>query len=211
MTDSRTRLLEAAAEEFARYGLKGTRVQAIVQRAGVNERMIYHHFGSKDGLYGAVVEHLRWQAGRRMAALIDGATGLAPYPAMRHVLAGMYDQFRTHPQLPALFAHESLAGDETSPFPAADQLPPGIRAIYEAGQRDGVFMADRPFEIAYMTSIGALVGLAYFAQRFTAGLGRGDWKDAAYLRDQIVSQLVDGLTGPTGTTGPTDTTGYETR
>jgi AcrR family transcriptional regulator len=200
VTDSRTRLLEAAAEEFARYGLKGTRVQAIVQRAGVNERMIYHHFGSKDGLYTAVVEHLRRQAGASMATLLADTAGMPPYPAMRQVLAGMFDEFRLHPYLSALFAHESLAGRESSPFPAPEQLPAGVRAIYEAGQRDGVFLADRPFEIAYMTSIGALVGLAHFAQRFAAGLGRGDWTDAAYLRDQIVTQLVDGLTGPTGDT-----------
>src|SRR6266498_4700941 len=56
MTDSRSALLAAAAEEFARHGPKGARVQAIVERAGVNERMIYHHFGSKDGLYAAALE-----------------------------------------------------------------------------------------------------------------------------------------------------------
>ncbi len=56
MPDSRSALLVAAAEEFARRGLQGTRVQAIVKRAGVNERMIYHHFGNKEGLYRAVLE-----------------------------------------------------------------------------------------------------------------------------------------------------------
>src|SRR5689334_24780916 len=55
--DSRDALLQAAAEEFARSGLKGTRIREIVQRSGVNERMIYHHFGSKEGLFRAVVEH----------------------------------------------------------------------------------------------------------------------------------------------------------
>ncbi|WP_331766865.1 helix-turn-helix domain-containing protein [Embleya sp. NBC_00896] len=86
MTESRAHLLTAAAEEFARHGLKGTRIQAIVKRAGVNERMIYHHFGNKDGLYKAVLEdqmaalHDAWHPTleRRGAALIGGQeVGLA--------------------------------------------------------------------------------------------------------------------------------------
>ena len=196
MSESRVLLLDAAAAEFARYGLKGTRVQSIVQRAGVNERMIYHHFGSKDGLYLAVVDHLRHQAGARMAELLREAAGRPPYLAMRHVLGGIFDQFRTNYALPALFAHEGLAGQEIARWPTVDQLPAGLRAIYEAGQADGVFMADRPFEIAYMTSIGALVGLAFFAQRFVDGLDGSPRADVGYLREQIVGQLVDGLTGP---------------
>jgi len=197
MTDSRTRLLDAAAEEFARHGLKGTRVQSIVQRAGVNERMIYHHFGSKDGLYAAVVDHLRRRAGTAMAALLAEAELLPPYLAMRRVLTGMFDGFRADPYLPAIFAHEGLSGQDVAPFPTTQELPPGLRAIYEAGQRDGVFRPDLPFEIAYLTSIGAIVGLAgWFAPRFAGSLGPGPWTDPVHLRDQIIGQLVDGLTGP---------------
>src|SRR5213596_891126 len=91
MSDSRAALLAAAAEEFARYGRKGARIQAIVQRAGVNERMIYHHFGSKDGLYAAVLEaqgHGLVEAWRK---LVDQAAELPPYQGMRAVLAGFAD------------------------------------------------------------------------------------------------------------------------
>jgi AcrR family transcriptional regulator len=199
MADSRTLLLDAAAEEFARYGLKGTRVQSIVQRAGVNERMIYHHFGSKEGLYLATVEHLRLQSGRELAGLIAEVEGLPPYAALRGILGGMFDAFRAHPHLPAMLAHEILAGEELAPFPTAEQLPEGLRAIYEAGQRDGTFRADLPFEIMHMTTMGAVVGLSSFAPRFTASLGMPEWNTATYLRDQVVGQLVDGLTGPPGT------------
>ncbi len=197
MTDSRTLLLDAAAEEFARHGLKGSRVQSIVQRAGVNERMIYHHFGSKERLYAAVVDHLRGRSGAGMARHIERANGLGPYAGMRHVLTGMFDDFHAHPELIAIFLHEGLAGQDISPFPAAQDLPSGLREIYEAGQRAGTFLADRPFEIAYLTCVGALVGLStYFAQRFAQSLGRPDLADPEYVRDQIISQLIDGLTGP---------------
>ena len=49
-------LLEAAAREFARFGLSGARVDRIAEQAGVNVRMLYYYFKSKDELFLAVLE-----------------------------------------------------------------------------------------------------------------------------------------------------------
>lgn len=48
---TRDALLQAAAREFAWHGYEAANVQAIANNAGVNKRMIYHHFGSKSSLY----------------------------------------------------------------------------------------------------------------------------------------------------------------
>ena len=48
---TRQRLLDAAFVEFAANGPAGARVERIVERAGVNTRMLYHYFGSKQGLF----------------------------------------------------------------------------------------------------------------------------------------------------------------
>ena len=62
---TRARILDAAATEFARYGLGGARVGAIADRAKANKAMIYHYFGGKEDLYVAVLEecyrHIREQ------------------------------------------------------------------------------------------------------------------------------------------------------
>src|ERR1700741_5463170 len=55
---TRERLLAAATVEFAEKGLKGARTQAIARRAGKNQQALYHHFGSKDKLYTAVLASL---------------------------------------------------------------------------------------------------------------------------------------------------------
>ena len=47
---------QAATQEFATHGFQGARIGAIVKAAQINERMIYHYFGSKEGLYKAVLE-----------------------------------------------------------------------------------------------------------------------------------------------------------
>ena len=48
---TRQKILTAAEAEFSEIGLYGARVDSIAQRAGVNKRMIYAHFGSKEQLY----------------------------------------------------------------------------------------------------------------------------------------------------------------
>src|SRR3569833_3828180 len=55
--NSRERLLHAARLEFAAEGLRGARVDVIARRAKINKQLIYYHFGDKDGLYLAVLEH----------------------------------------------------------------------------------------------------------------------------------------------------------
>lgn len=56
LEESRDRLLAAATEEFARFGLLGARVDVIARRANANKQLIYYHFGDKEGLYAAVLE-----------------------------------------------------------------------------------------------------------------------------------------------------------
>lgn len=49
------RILETATRIFAEKGFHGTSVDEIVQRTGVNKRMVYHYFGSKLALYRRVL------------------------------------------------------------------------------------------------------------------------------------------------------------
>ncbi|HEX6677787.1 MAG TPA: TetR/AcrR family transcriptional regulator [Actinomycetes bacterium] len=199
MRDSRAALLAAAAEEFARHGPKGARIQAIVQRAGVNERMIYHHFGSKDGLYAAVLQEQADGLVQAWRWIIDTAAELEPYEGMRMVLTGFADVFAARPLMVALTLHEALGGWRTLPLPTADDMPfPKLRELYERGQRQGVFRTDCPFAVAHGVAMSALVGSAVLAPRGAEVLkAAGLDPDPASLRDQVVGQLLDGMTGPT--------------
>lgn len=53
--DTRRRLIETAIEVFATHGYDGTSTRLLAERAGVNLPAIQYHFGSKEGLYRAVV------------------------------------------------------------------------------------------------------------------------------------------------------------
>ncbi len=52
---TKRRILAAAEREFSAKGISGGRVAAIADRAKVNKRMLYHYFGSKDGLFRALL------------------------------------------------------------------------------------------------------------------------------------------------------------
>jgi len=54
---TRARILAAALRDFSARGINGARVDAIAARAGTNKRMLYYYFGSKDGLFRAVLRH----------------------------------------------------------------------------------------------------------------------------------------------------------
>lgn len=55
--DTRTAILEAALEEFGRTGKDGTKVHAIVNRAGVNVRKFYEIFESKEEVYDEALKY----------------------------------------------------------------------------------------------------------------------------------------------------------
>ena len=52
---TKAKILDAAEAEFSEKGYFGARVDEIAAVAGVNKRMIYQHYESKDGLYKAVL------------------------------------------------------------------------------------------------------------------------------------------------------------
>jgi AcrR family transcriptional regulator len=55
--DTQLQLLDAALTKFAVDGLAGTSTRAILQTAGVTSATLYHHFGSKRGLYIATYRY----------------------------------------------------------------------------------------------------------------------------------------------------------
>ena len=49
---TRNIILAAARSLFAEKGFEGTSTQEIADRAGVNKRLVFYYFGSKEDLYG---------------------------------------------------------------------------------------------------------------------------------------------------------------
>ncbi|HSA89768.1 MAG TPA: TetR/AcrR family transcriptional regulator [Burkholderiales bacterium] len=103
---TRQKILDAATQEFARYGLGGARVDRIAARSGANKRMLYYYFGDKDGLFLAALEsryaHIR-NAERSLRL-----EHLDPRQAVRRLVAFTWRYFLEHPEFLTLLNSENL-------------------------------------------------------------------------------------------------------
>ncbi|HTH49325.1 MAG TPA: TetR/AcrR family transcriptional regulator [Candidatus Limnocylindria bacterium] len=76
---TRELILVAALKEFSRNGFAGARVDAMARRARVNKRMLYHYFGSKAGLFQAVLRRRMTERNRWLAAPPSDPAELLPF------------------------------------------------------------------------------------------------------------------------------------
>jgi AcrR family transcriptional regulator len=96
--DTRRRILETALEIFAAEGYEGASTRLLAERSGVNLPAIHYYFGSKEGLYRAVVEHIVQHNEAHMAplavkvtaALVDART---PWEDLLDLLCEMLETF----------------------------------------------------------------------------------------------------------------------
>ena len=103
---TREAILAAAQDEFARKGLSGGRVDEIARRSHANKRMIYHYFGSKQGLYLAALE--RVYEGLRGSERTLELADLPPEAAIQRLIEFNFDYCRQHPELISLINNENL-------------------------------------------------------------------------------------------------------
>lgn len=100
--------MEAAVELFAKKGRDGTSIDEICKVSGVNCRMIYHYFGSKNGLYMAMLESVYGRL-HEIAMNVDADSPLlADY---LETLTERYFRFlQTNPEFVAILRWENASG-----------------------------------------------------------------------------------------------------
>lgn len=99
-------ILEVATAEFAASGYAGARVDEIAARTRTTKRMIYYYFGSKEGLYLAVLERVYAQI-RQVERGIQ-IDRLAPDEALRTIAEATYHHHTTHEAFIKLVSIENI-------------------------------------------------------------------------------------------------------
>ncbi|GJH13704.1 hypothetical protein CBA19CS11_32720 [Caballeronia novacaledonica] len=103
---TRRRILAAATEQFTSHGLAGARVDAIARAADTNERMLYYYYGSKEGLYVAVLEEMYADYASREAGL--DLADLTPTAAITLLAQTIWTYVRENPGWLCLINNENL-------------------------------------------------------------------------------------------------------
>jgi len=99
-------ILRAAMRVFARYGYDGATVDKISAAAKSVDRMIYYYFGSKEGLFIAVLERIYAEMDEAESALaLDEAR---PLEALVELIRFVLGYYRAHPEFVTLLNTENL-------------------------------------------------------------------------------------------------------
>lgn len=112
--DRALRISAAAADEFAKRGFAGARVERIASAARVNKQLVFYYFHSKRGLFQTVLKRGVNDLESALAA-ISGGNG-RPLERLREVLEGLFEFLERHPQLVALLSHAERL--DAAPFAA---------------------------------------------------------------------------------------------
>jgi AcrR family transcriptional regulator len=154
-------ILEAALGEFAEHGLGGARMDRIAERAGVNKRLIYYYFQSKESLFLAVLE--RAYEGIRGEEQQLNLTQVEPVEAIRRLIAFTWNYYIAHPEFLTLLNSENLHRARhlklSTKIPAMHSpLVQALADVLDRGHRSGLFRAGVDPVQLYIS----IAGLSYF-------------------------------------------------
>lgn len=99
-------ILQAATQEFANAGLGGARMERIAALAGVNKRLIYYYFESKELLFLSVLEdtYARIREAEKKLRLEN----LDPPTAVRRLVEFTWQYYLENPEFLTLLNSENL-------------------------------------------------------------------------------------------------------
>src|ERR1700736_6522661 len=101
-------ILDVATQEFSAMGLSGARVDAIAERTNTTKRMLYYYFGSKEGLYEAVLDKVYGDIRTLEQDLHVGE--LEPREGMRRLVEFTFDYHDKHRDFVRLVTIENIHG-----------------------------------------------------------------------------------------------------
>jgi AcrR family transcriptional regulator len=192
---TRANILQVAEAEFGEKGLAGARIDEIAAATKTSKRMIYYYFGSKEGLYLAVLEEA-YRRVRDVEAELH-LQDLEPEEALRRLVAFTFDHHLNHENYIRLVMSENIhRGQYLAQSQRIQELNvpaiAAIRNLYERGVALGRFRPGLdPVDIH--ASISAL---SFFnvSNRHTFGLiFKLDMTSAAYIahrRENVVEMIL---------------------
>jgi len=156
----RTAILAAAKLEFGAHGYAGARIERIASAAGVNKQLLFHYFGSKDGLYVAAVSALLSDFRQPPPSSVS-----TPGEALKRMAAELVRRVSASPGLVQALTDRTrgsaVPGDASRQVSAwLAERAKSFCAIVVDGQKTGFFRDDvNPQNVASMV-VAAAVGVS---------------------------------------------------
>ena len=167
---NRARIVRAAIDEFAARGFKGASMDAIAARTDTTRALINYHFGGKEKIYLAVLEHVYAEI-RQAEGLLD-LDHLDPASAIRRIVEFTFTYYLEHEGFVRLVVAENQArGGHFRKSKAMRSLNRPIierlARVIARGQADGAFRAG--VDPVQVHMIIAALGLFNVTNQYTFG------------------------------------------
>ena len=172
---TRDSILRAATRVFAKHGYDGGRVEQISKAARSYDRMIYYYFGSKEGLFIAVIEEAYRRFNEAESALeLDEAR---PAQALADVIRFVWGYYQANPEFITLLNTENLHRGKhiAKSMRAREFSSPAVAVLGQVlshGIGQGVFRDDVAARDVYLMI--AAMGYFYLSNRFTLAAFLGE-------------------------------------
>jgi len=114
---TRTRILDAAIDEFADRSFDGASTRSIAARAGVTQPLLNYHFRTKDELWRSAVDRLFATLTTALGDRLDGLRGADDITVTRLLVREFVEFSARNPQL-----HRIMTGECKTDGPRMDYL-----------------------------------------------------------------------------------------
>lgn len=164
---TRAKLLKSATALFSEKGYHGVSVDEIVSLAGVNKRMVYHYYGSKDDIYReALIEVYGRLESVEFAAVKKGKD---PIEKLKLVMQAYYEFNEKNPDFVKMILWENLNNGEAlkehKNYFAKNTFLKKFAEIIDEGIQEGIFRKDINSKHLLIEFIGLC--FIYYSNTFT--------------------------------------------
>lgn len=155
-------LLRAGLAVFSQKGFQAATLNEIAQKAGVTRGAIYHHFGSKEELYLALLESASSGSNKALQqAIQEGGTFLEIVTRIIVYTLNLLEEDRQFRQVMTLsLTHDIIQEFSMHRSDAVDQLIMGVSQALQMGIDQGELRQDLDATTAARALIGYQNGLA---------------------------------------------------
>jgi len=172
---TREAILRAATKVFAKHGFAGGRVEQISKAAKSYDRMIYYYFGSKEGLFIAVIEEMYRRFNEAEAKLVLDTE--KPVEALTAVIRFMWGYYQKNPEFITLLNTENLHRGKhiAKSMRAREFSSPAVDVLGQvlaSGARRKLFRPDVGARDVYLMI--AAMGYFYLSNRYTLSAFLGE-------------------------------------
>jgi AcrR family transcriptional regulator len=186
---TRSRLVTAAAAEFAARGFAGANVDRIARAARVNKAMIYYHFASKAALYREIIGDMFRAVSARVRVVADSA--IPPEAKLRGFTEAIAAEAQARPHFPPTWFREIAEGGahlDDSTLGDITAIVGTLAGIVREGVEAGRFKPVNPLLVH-----GAIVApiLLFFASdRLRKRIEKAGMRNAAQISpEDVVSHV----------------------